>query len=71
MKTKKLELKGEIKNLRKIIALKCLDCVSNQIREINTCEIRGCSLWVERPKNFKGLLLRKNKIKIKNVKNNG
>lgn len=29
----------------KAIRLKCLDCVNNQIQEINKCQISGCPLW--------------------------
>ena len=57
MKTKKVQLKNQIKELRKIIAMKCLDCLCCQPKEIMKCEITGCPLWKNRPKKIRGLYI--------------
>lgn len=55
MRTNKLALKNQIKDYKKAIAMKCLDCVNCQPTEILRCQITGCPLWNFRPKNMKGL----------------
>lgn len=55
MKTTKLLLKQEIRNNRKKDCMKCLECSRFQIKEILLCEVPGCPLWEERPKEAKGL----------------
>ncbi len=66
MKTKKLDLKKEIKNLKNIISLKCFDCVCCQPLEIAKCDITGCPLWEIRPKKLKGLYTLVKVLKEKN-----
>jgi len=66
MKTKKLALKKEIKNLQQSIFMKCLDCCCCQIKEILLCEIPGCPLWNFRPNEGKGLYTLINQLKQKN-----
>lgn len=66
MKTKKLELRNEIKVLKKVIAAKCLDCVCCQPLEIGGCEIKDCPLWQKRPQKLKGLYTLIKELKEKN-----
>lgn len=68
MKSKKIDLKKEIKHLKQTIALKCLDCVSCQPKEILKCQISGCPLWGEKPKELKGVY---SFIKVLKKKNPG
>jgi hypothetical protein len=67
MQTKKLQLKKEIKELRKIIAMKCLDCVNCQAKEVLNCQITGCPLWEKRPKELRGLYTLIKELKQKNL----
>ena len=67
MKTKKLELKNQIKKLKNAIAMKCLDCVCCQPKEILKCQISGCPLWKERPKKLEGLYTLIKELKKKNI----
>ncbi len=67
MKTNKLNLKKEIKDLKRIISMKCLDCVNCQPKEILMCEITGCPLWEERPKELKGLYTYIKDLRQKNL----
>lgn len=67
MKTKKLELKNQIKELKKIMAMKCLDCVCCQPKEIINCQIAGCPLWENRPKKLLGLYTLIKELKKKNL----
>ncbi len=55
MKTNKLNLKKQIKVLRKTIYLKCLECCNCQVQEVTKCNITCCPLWKERPLKAKGL----------------
>ena len=55
MKRNKLNLKKEIKELKKSIFMKCLDCACFQPKEIINCEISRGPLWEFRPKEAKGL----------------
>ncbi|MFA6016799.1 MAG: hypothetical protein WC744_01795 [Patescibacteria group bacterium] len=66
MKTKKLVLKQQIKNLRQSIFMKCLDCTCCQPKEILLCEKNGCPLWNYRPKEGKGLHMLIDQLKQKN-----
>jgi len=64
MKTKKNNLKRQIKILRAAIFSKCLDCTCCQPKEILLCEIPGCPLF--RPKELAGLYSLTEKLKQKN-----
>jgi len=66
MRTKKLILKKEIKNLYKTIHMKCLECCCSQIKEVLLCDIPGCPLWELRPKEAKGLQALIKRLKQKN-----
>ncbi|HKZ39721.1 MAG TPA: hypothetical protein VJ044_02095 [Candidatus Hodarchaeales archaeon] len=66
MRTNKLNLRREIKNLNKAIAMKCLDCVCCQAKEVLRCQITGCPLWNLRPKRLKGLYTIIRELKKKN-----
>ncbi len=66
MKTRKIALKKAIKNLRRSIFMKCLDCTCCQPKEIFLCEVPGCPLWNLRPKEGKGLLTLIDRLKQKN-----
>ena len=66
MKTRKHELKNEIKTLKNAIAAKCLDCVCCQPKEIIRCQITGCPLWDKRPKELTGVYLLMKVLKEKN-----
>lgn len=66
MRTKKIELKNQINNYKKVIAEKCLECVCCQPREILICDIFGCPLWQYRPKIINGLYILANGLREKN-----
>lgn len=55
MRTSKLNLKKEIKELKRVIFRKCLDCVCCQPSEILKCQIITCPLWKWRPNRLRGL----------------
>lgn len=67
MITRKLELRKEIKNLTNTIAMKCLDCVCCQPKEILRCEIEDCPLWDKRPKELRGLYILIKKLRQINI----
>lgn len=67
MRTNKISLKKQIKHLRNLISIKCLDCTCCQIREIIHCEIKGCPLWKERPNEAKGVYTLIKRLKEKNL----
>lgn len=67
MKTNKLNLKKEIKDLKKAIFKKCLDCVCCQPKEILRCEITGCSLWEKRPRELRGLYILAKQLRKQNL----
>lgn len=67
MKTNKLNLKKEIKSYKKIIAMKCLDCVCCQPKDVVNCEIITCPLWEKRPKELRGLYIYIKELKKKNL----
>lgn len=66
MKTDKISLKKEVRRLKEVIAMKCLDCVCCQPKEVIRCEIPDCPLWKERPKKLEGLYILVKKLKKKN-----
>lgn len=66
MKTNKILLKKQIKNLRNLISMKCLDCTCCQIKEIIDCEINSCPLWEKRPTKAKGVYNLIKRLKEKN-----
>lgn len=68
MRTNKINLKREIKILRKIIAMKCVDCVCCQPKEILRCEIKGCPLWEKRPRELRGVYSLMKELKRKNIR---
>jgi hypothetical protein len=55
MRTNKLNLKRKIKEMHRVIAMKCLDCDNCQPKEVLQCDISGCPLWGKRPKTLRGL----------------
>jgi len=65
MKTKKIDLKKQIKLLKKTIFLKCLECTNCQIREVTGCDTSGCPLWSERPIEAIGLHTLIKQLRIK------
>lgn len=69
MRTNKVSLKRQIKNLNNLIAMKCLECSNCQIKEVLLCEIKGCPLWEKRPVKAKGLYTLIGYLKQKNKQN--
>lgn len=69
MKTNKISLKRQIKNLNDLVAMKCLECSNCQIKEVLLCEIKGCPLWKNRPNKAKGLYILVRHLKQNNSKN--
>jgi hypothetical protein len=67
MKTRKIDLKNQIKELRKVIAMNCLDCVCCQPKEVLACEMNNCPAWQERPKEARGLYILVKELKKKNL----
>lgn len=69
MRTNKKGLKKEIKELKKAIFMKCLDCTCFQPKEIINCEISSCPLWKNRPREAKGLYILSKELKGKKDEN--
>lgn len=69
MKKTKYDLKKEIKCLRETVTLKCLECCNYQIQEVTECNVPGCPLWEERPKEAKGLYTLIKQLRQKNLVN--
>ena len=67
MKTNKISLKKQIKYLRDLISMKCLDCTCCQPKEIFLCEIKGCPLWEKRPIEATGLYTLIKRLKQNNI----
>lgn len=66
MKTKQVELKKQIKNLRSHIFMKCLECMNFQPKEIRLCQSPSCPLWQKRPIKARGLYTLIKRLRQKN-----